>query len=177
MLFTLELILLCVPLSIFFVPLLILTLGGVWFWRRVTLRNTCIVFGLLIALMSIPFVAVRVSFRMDAKERLKWEFDMPVVSGRVAKYRFEPGGLDTVEFWKLKNANSDDYMQIVSKHSLTRISEDKLFPPASVAWGPWWWPRSTQGYLAFEGQDNEGGSREVWIAQDGSSVYLFRFLE
>lgn len=177
-LYIIRVILLWTPLWIFFIPLLILALTCVGFWRRARFRNACAVIGVLIALVSIPFVAVQISLRMDAGKRLEWLFGVAIDPNRVAKYRFELAGLgDTIEFWKLENVDSDECMQIVSKHNLTEVSDDKLFPPGSVGCGPWWWPRSTEGYAVFEGPDREGGSREVWVPRNGGSMYLFRFLE
>jgi Na+-transporting NADH:ubiquinone oxidoreductase subunit NqrB len=63
------------------------------------------------------------------------------------------------------------------KQALTQIAADSLFSPGSVQGSPSWWPRSTRGYSVFEGQDDQGGGLEVWIPQDGPTVYLYRFLE
>ncbi len=176
--YILTVILLSIPFWIFPIPLLILALACVRFWRWVRFRNACAAIGLLVALISIPFGVVQASFHMDAGKRVESGFGLAIDPNRVAKYRFEPAGLgDTIEFWKLKNVNADDYMQIVSKHNLTEVSADRAFSPASMRDGPRWWPRSTQGYTVFEGLDCQGGSMEVWIPENGGGVYLRRFLE
>jgi hypothetical protein len=169
---------LCTPLWVFLVPLLILATMCVAFWKRTKIRRTCVAIGLLVGFVSLPFVIVQAVFGMDPDERLESGFDVAIGHDTIAKYRFKPAGLgDTLEFWKLRKGNVAACEQITRKHHLKPIASDKLFPPGSVGYGPWWWPRSTQGYSVFEGGDDFGGSMEVWISQDGSCAYLYRFLE
>jgi len=177
-LYFLIVVLLSIPLWVFFVPILVLASVCGVFWRRTRFRNVCLAIVLLITVVSIPFVAVQALSRMDAERRLQSEFGVTFEPCTVAEYRLVPAGLgDTVEFWRLESADPNDYMQVISKNKLTKIAADSLFPPASMSDRPSWWPRSTQGYSVFDGQDSEGGGMEVWLPQDGSTVYLWRFLE
>lgn len=176
--YILTIVLLCTPLWVFLVPFLVLATICVAFWKRTRIRNICGAVGLSVAFVSLPFVMVQVAFWTDPHERLESRFDVTIGRDRIAKYRFKPAGLgDTLEFWRLRKGGVAICEQIVRKHGLKPITSDKLFPPGSVGYGPWWWPSSTQGYSVFEGDDDFGGSMEVWISQDGSRAYLYRFLE
>jgi len=160
------------------VPILILASVCGFFGRQTGHRNTYVAIALLIVVVSIPFVAVWALSRMDPKERLVFGFGVTFEPCKVAKYRNELAGWgDTLEFWKLKYANSADYMQVISKYDLTQMAGDSAFPPPSMQGSPSWWPRSMQGYSVFHGADSEGGGMEVWVPQNGSTVYLYRFLE
>jgi len=162
---------LAVPLWVFFVPLFILISIYIKFRRRTTVRTVCAVIALLISLLAIPFVAVQGYYRMEADERLESEFGVPVSPFIVTRYRFEPGFLDSVEYWKLRNLDPNTCRQIISKNGMTEAY------PGHTYSGPSWWPKSSSGYSVFERTDRDGGSKEIWIPNEGSSVYLFCFLE
>ena len=177
-LYALTAILLWVPFGVFITAIVIIALACFRFWRRERLRIALAVVGLLVTLLAIPSAAVQLSFGMAANERVESGFGVAIAPDRVAKYRFTLAGLgDTMEFWKLKNTDGSNCMTIVSKNGLTMRSSERLLPPGSVEDGPWWWPNSTQGYSVFEGEDTEGGTMEVWIPRNGTSAYLYRFLE
>ncbi len=163
-----------------FVFALILILASVcgFFRRQTGRRNAYVAVALLIALVSVPLVATWALFREDPEERLKFGFGVTFEPCKVAKYRHEQARLeDTVEFWKLKYANPADYTKVISECNLTQIAADSSFFPGSMQGSPSWWPRSTQGYSVFHGSDSQGGGMEVWVPQNGSTVYLYRFLE
>jgi len=165
-------------LGLLFVPILILASVCGFFGRRTGRRNTYAAIALLIAVVSVPFVAAWALCRMDPEKRLKFGFGVTFEPCKVAKYRHRQAGFeDTVEFWKLKYADPADCMQVISNYDLTQIAADSLFSPGSIVGCPSWWPRSTQGYSVFHGWDSQGGGMEVWVPQNGSTVYLFRFLE
>jgi len=171
-------VLLSVPLWAFFIPLFILAAASVLFRRRPTLRKVCVALGLVVVLLSLPFAVVQACFQSDPDGRLASGFDVDAEHACVARYRFKPAGPgDTLEFWQLRRDNADVGRQIIHRNGLKMKSSDRFFRPGSVGYGPWWWPRSTQAYSVFEGEDGGGGSVEVWISHDGSRVYLHRFLE
>ena len=177
--YILIIILLYTPLWIFAIPLLILAATSIGFWRRKRLRNACAALAFLVGLMAVPFVIVQAAFYTSPTERIESGFGVAVDRSSIAKYQFKLAGLgDTVEFWRLRKCNAGVCEQIIHKHGLEMIGSDKTYLPGSVVLShPWWWPRSTQGYSIFQGNDSEGGSMEVWISQDGSRFYLYRFLE
>jgi len=168
---------LAVPLWIFFVPLFILISSCIKFRHRAKIRTACAVLALLIALLAIPFVAVQGYCRLEADERLESEFGVPISPAIVARYRFEPGFLDSLEYWKLRNVDPNTCGQIVSRNNLARIEPGGQCLPAGFAGSPSWWPKSTSGFSVFQGEDRHGGSKEIWISQGGSVAYLFCFLE
>ncbi len=168
---------LAVPLWIFFVPLLVLTVLGVRFRHRPRIRTACAAIALLISLLAIPFVAVQGYYRMQADESLESAFGVPIGSAVVARYRFEPGFLDSLEYWKLRNVDPNTCGRIVSTNNLVRIEPDGLRSPADFGGSPSWWPKSMSGFSVFQGEDRYGGCKEIWISQGGSVAYLFCFLE
>jgi hypothetical protein len=162
---------LAVPLWIFFVPLLVLTVLGVRFRHRPRIRTACAAIALATAILAIPFVAVQGYYRMQADERLESEFGVPIAPAIVARYRFEPGFLDSLEYWKLRNVDPNMCRQIIAKNNLTEASS------GSTHNGPSWWPKSSSGYLVFQGEDRHGGGKEIWISTAGSVTYLLCLLQ
>jgi hypothetical protein len=159
------------PLWIFYVPLVILALASVRFRRRAGIRNTCVVVGSFVTLVSIPFVATQVSLRLEADERLEARFGVAVASEKIVRFRLDSGLLDSVEYWKLRNVDPNACLQIIQKNNLTEAN------PAQSSSRPRWWPKSDAGYLVFTGDDGRLGNREVWVSADKSTMYLSRLLQ
>jgi len=159
------------PLWIFYVPLVLLALACVRFRRRAGIRNACVVVGLFVTLASIPFIAAQVSLRLEADERLEARFGVAIAPGRIAKFRLDPGLMDSVEYWKLRNVDPNACLEIIKKNNLMETN------PALSSSRPRWWPKSDAGYLVFRGDDGQLGDREVWISADQSTVYLSRLLQ
>lgn len=170
-------LLLAVPLWVFVVPLLILIVFCIKFRHRARIRTVCAVLALLIALLAIPFLAVQGYYRMEADESLESAFGVPVGPAVVTRYRFEPGFLDSLEYWKLRNVDPNTCRQIVSKNSLARIDPEGPRLPGGFAGSPSWWPKSMDDFSVFYGEDRLGGNKEMWISADESVAYLFCFLE
>jgi hypothetical protein len=159
-------------------PVVILASVCGFLGRQTDRRNTYVAIALLITVVSVPFAATWALCRMDPEKRLKFGFGVTFEPCKVAKYRHTQAGFeDTVEFWKLKYANPTDCTQVISNHSLTRMAADSTLSPGSMVGCPSWWPKSTQDYWVYEGQDDQGGGMEVWVPHNGSTVYLYRFLE
>jgi len=93
----------------------------------------------------------------------------------VVRHRFKLAGLgDTEDYWKLKYIDANDCQQIIRQYRLEPIRHDR---PSSFMDRPWWWPRSTDTYAVYQGDDGYGGCIELWIQKTSSSVYLFKFME
>jgi len=170
---------LLIPLWFFLIPPIIVTIICVVIWKREALRNTIIVIGLIwFVLIEIPSLGLHMFFYAAAgngKTRLNTHFGNVINPDSIARHRFRIAGLgDTDDFWKLKHIDDNNCQQIIQKFNLKLIQHDR---PSSLMNRPWWWLKSIGPYSVYQGDDGYGGSIELWISKEGSTVYLFKFTE
>lgn len=164
-----------IPVWVYLVPLIILTIICIRFWKRKVLRSACIVLCLLIA---IPFLWIQVYIRLGGDSRFESNFGNAISTNSIAKYRyFIAGFLETEEYWKLNKIDTNKCQQIILELHLEKRASNSVFPPGSIGEAPWWWPKSTEAYSIFEGDDGQLGSIEIWIPTHGSSVYFYKFTD
>ena len=170
---------LAIPLWFFLVPLGMATVLCLVFWKRETLRSTVFIMGLIISLViAIPPLGLHMYFSAragDGKTRLNIYFGDVINPDSVARHRFRLAGLgDTDDLWKLKHIDPNECQRVIQTFGLELMQHDR---PSSLMERPWWWPKSTGSYCVYQGDDGFGGSTELWIPKEGSSVYLFKFTE
>ena len=162
-----------IPVWVSLIPLILLTIVCVRFWKQVAIRNVCIVIGILIA---IPFLGKQVFDPTVGRIRLKTHFGRSITADSIVHYRFRLAGLgDTMDFWEF-NTDTNNCQKIIKKFGLKKRAHDRLSPPGSLMNAPSWWPKSPEAYSIFEGS-NVYHHIELWIPTHGYSVYLYKFTE
>ena len=162
-----------IPVWVSLIPLVLLTIVCVRFWKQVAIRNVCIVIGILIA---IPFVGKQVFDPTGGMINLKIHFGYSITADSIVHYRCRLAGLgDTMDFWEL-NTDTNNYQKIIKKFSLKKRAHDRLSSPGSLMNAPSWWPKSPEAYSIFEGE-HRFDYIEIWIPTHGDSVYLYKFTE
>lgn len=175
MLFLILLCLFCllalVPLWVFLVPLAGLTVGGFCLRKRPRARIACLVLGVPLVLVAIPAL-----LSVGSKARVLQACFGPMHGPRrIVRYRHNLVAFeDHKYYWKLTDVDRRDCDRIIQEYQLERADVDHLFSRMSP---PTWWPTSTDGYSIFAGDDGHLGTREMWVAREGASAYLFKFDE
>jgi energy-coupling factor transporter transmembrane protein EcfT len=163
------------PVWVFLVPLTILAIICIRFWKKKGLRVVCIILFLLIA---IPFLWIQIYVRTGGDGRFQSIFGNAITTNNITKYRYCIAGfLETEEYWKLNKIDTNKCKQVIQELHLEKRASNNIFPPGSLGYAPWWWPKSPKDYSIFEGDDGYFGSIEIWIPIHASGVYFYKFTD
>ena len=146
--------------------------------------NILQVFGLLLLVVIIVISPAVIGFMfilhnitdVDGRERIEIHFSGVISRNHVEKYKFRVVGIgDTFDYWELKNINKVAGDLIIQNFNLKpkAINHDLH----SLSNPPRWWPKSRNQFYIYETYDYSLGSTELWMPKEGSTAYLFEFLE
>jgi hypothetical protein len=162
----------CIPEWVVLGSLVPVTVACIHFRKRRAIRNACVALGLLLAI-SIPGLRI-----FDAYARaldLRRHFGTVPDADNIVESAFRHLAIEeSGRYWKLKDLDAGDCNQIIQEFGLIESEDERLL---SLTDAPPWWPDSTEGYSIFKGSDSDLGSREVWMAKNGTGVYLYKFTE
>ena len=162
-----------VPYWIFIVPLVIFISIAIHLRQRRVLKHIFLGLSILVALAAIPPCAVQAYLDSSGNEALERRFPSLVETARVRSYHRCIAGLgDTLEFWKVTRVDAQACQRIAAEGNL-KVQPSSRRPLEA----PLWWPWSAKTFTVYEGGDKFGGSTEIWMAEKGSTAYLYRFTE
>jgi len=173
-LFMFILLMKAIPTWVFAVGFFILAMVCICFWKRTLLRNTCIA---LVILIATAFLLWQVLNRTGGGTALKAHFGTAIDAKSVAKYRHNLIGIeDHDHFWELKDVDANACDQVIEEYNFCKTDPDRLFSTRGSCDLPRWWPKSTEPYSIYA-SFSDLGCREIWIAKNGGSLYIYKFSE